>query len=121
MCLQRGAICTCVCDSTGMTWANHRLDAASMVLLEKLNKLEATSFLEPSFPHNSKLRSPFSPTQPRMYSEVFQVPKGRWSSLDYFMSLPFVGTLLPPTRKYESLVFDNTEIRNDCKLPNLHR
>ena len=37
------------------------------------------------------------------------------------MSLSFVTTLLPRTRKYESLVFDNGEIRKDCKLPNLHR
>ena len=136
MYLPGNACRTCVCDTTGLTLPNCRLDAASVVLLEKLNKLEttiteqsatlvriqkATSFLEPGFLHSDKLRSPFCPTQPRIYSEVFEVPKGRWASLDYFMTLPFVGTLLPAGRKYESIVFDNTEIQRDCKLPNLHR
>jgi hypothetical protein len=107
-----------------------------MVLLEKLNKLEtslveqglvlgriqeATSLIEPNFPHQSKIQSPFCPAKPRNCGEVFQVPKGRWPSLDYFMSLPFVGALLPSGYKYESLMCDN----NDCnlrnsKLPNLH-
>src|SRR5208282_3732094 len=82
---------------------------------------EATSFLESGFPHGGKLRSPFCPSQPRISSEVFQVPKGRWASLDYFMSLPFVATLLPASRKYESIVLDNTDIRTDCRLPNLQR
>lgn len=107
-----------------------------MVLLEKLSKLEATiteqsaalgriqeatSFLEPGFQHSGKLQSPFFPTPPRICSAVFQVSKGRWASLDHFMSLPFVVALLPASRKCQSIVFDNSEIRKDCKLPNLHR
>jgi len=116
-----------------MIMTNGRLDAASMVLLEKLNKLEATiseqsltlgriqeatSFLEPGFLHSNKFKSPFSPIQ--QTTEVFQVPKGRWASLEHFMSLPFVGTLLPPGRKYENIFLDNFEMRKDYKLPNLH-
>src|SRR5204863_2191859 len=114
-----------------------RLDAASMVLLEKLNKIEATiaeqgtslgriqeatSSLEPGFLQSTKLhQSPFCPTQPKMCIEAFEVPKGRWASLDYFMTLPFISTLVPPGRKFELLVFDNTEIAEECKLPNLHQ
>lgn len=120
-----------------MIMTNGRLDAASMVLLEKLNKLEATiseqglalgriqeatSLLEPGLLHGNKFKSPFSPTQQKgCPTEVFQTPKGRWASMDYFMSLPFVGTLLPPGRKYENIFLDNFEIRKDCKLPNVHR
>lgn len=107
-----------------------------MVLLEKLNKLEATiteqgitlgriqdttSFLNPGFPYGNKLKSPFSPSQPQMHSEVFQAPKGRWSSLEHFMTLPFVGTLFPQNYKYQNLLIDNLDTRKDSKLPNLHR
>jgi hypothetical protein len=120
-----------------------------MVLLEKLNKLEATiteqaaalsriseatSILEPNFPSNTKiLKSPFRPSQPRDQprpetkdllppecGDFFLVPKGRWASLDVFMALPFIASLIPTGRKYENLVIDNTDLRRDCKLPNLH-
>ena len=136
MYLQGNAFRTCVWDTIGLILSNGRLDATSIVLLEKFNKLEgtiaeqskilgriqeATSFLELGFPSSGKSRSPFCPTQPRISSEVFQVPKGRWASLDHFMSLPFVATLFPANRKYQSIVFDNTDTRKDCKLPNLQR
>lgn len=134
MCLQGNTFRACVCDTIGLILSNGRLDATSIVLLEKFNKLEgaiaeqskilgriqeATSFLELGVPSSGK--SPFCPIQPRISSEVFQVPKGRWASLDHFMSLPFIATLFPANRKYQSIVFDNTETRKDCKLPNLHR
>jgi hypothetical protein len=108
-----------------------------MVLLEKLNKLEATiseqgstlgkiqeatSLLDPDFLHSNQFKSPFSPIQQKICpTEVFQIPKGRWAGLEHFMSLPFVATLLPPGRKYENIFLDNFEIQKDCKLPNLNR
>jgi hypothetical protein len=117
--------------------AYSRLDAASMVLLEKLNKLEATileqgatisriqdatSTLEPNFAHPSKVlnQSRFSPTQPQPTAHVvFQVPKGTCASLDYFMGLPFVQTLIP--RKFESLICDNSDARRENQFPNLQK
>ena len=112
-----------------------------MVLLEKLNKLEATigeqatilaqvqeatSFLEPNFPFKNKIKTPFCPTLPPSrsredYGEAFLIPKGRWASIDYFMTLPFVANLIPAGSKLESVVLDNLEpSRDNCKLPNLH-
>jgi hypothetical protein len=108
-----------------------------MVLLEKLNKLEATileqgatisriqdvtSTMEPNFAHPSKVlnQSRFSPTQPQpTVHVVFQVPKGTCESLDYFMALPFVQTLIP--RKFESLICDNSDARRENQFPNLQK
>jgi len=112
-----------------------------MVLLEKLNKLEATigeqatilaqvheatSILEPNFPFKNKIKTPFCPTQLASQSceshgEVFLAPKDRWASIDYFMSLPFVANLIPAGYKLETIIRDNVESsRDNCKLPNLH-
>lgn len=113
-----------------------------MVLLEKLNKLEATmgehttilaqvqeatSFLEPNFPFKNNLKTPFCPTQPPCRSpedrgEAFLVPKGGWASVEYFMTLPFVANLIPSGSKHETVIIrDNVEPPKDvCKLPNLH-
>jgi len=112
-----------------------------MVLLEKLNKLEATigeqatvlaqvrdatSFLEPTFPFKNKIKTPFCPTQPPSRSckdsgEAFLVPKGGWVSFDYFMTLPFLANLIPAGSKFESIIVDNLEpSRDNCKLPNTH-
>ena len=118
----------------------YRLDAASMVLLEKLNKLEttigeqaavlaqvreATSFLEPNFPFQ-KTKTPFCPSQPPSRTvedsgEAFLIPKGGWASIDYFMTLPFVANLIPAGSKFESVIVDDLETsRGNCKLPNTH-
>lgn len=113
-----------------------------MVLLEKLNKLEAkvgeqtailaqvqeaTSFLEPNFRFKNNIKTPFCPTQPPSLSsedrgEAFLVPKGRWASIEYFMTLPFVTNLIPTGSKHEAVIIrDNVEPPKDiCKLPNLH-
>lgn len=106
-----------------------------MVLLEKLNKLEttlsdqsqviariqeSTSYLEPIFPNGGKLlKSTFTPSQPRVCETIFQVPKGRWASLDYFMSLPFVKNLIPGG--YKKIIVDNMDVRTDSRLPNLNK
>jgi hypothetical protein len=107
-----------------------------MILLEKLNKLEgkiaeqgvalgkiqeATSSRDLSFPIGDKTQSPFYPIQPVVSTEAFQLPKDRWASVDYFMSLPFVLTLFPTGSKFESLFVDNFETPKDRKLPNLEK
>ena len=115
---------------------NDRLDAASMILIEKLNKLEAkiaeqgvalgkiqeaTSSLDPGFPVGGKTQLPFYPVQLVVSTEGFQLPKDRWASVDYFMSLPFISKLFPTGWKYESLFVDNFETPKDRKLPNLEK
>jgi hypothetical protein len=125
----------------------YRLDAASMVLLEKLNKLEVTiaeqaaaltkisevtAVLDPTLPNPNKglLKSSFTPSKPAdatsttitrdpFSGEYFLVPKGRWASLDKFMSQHFVQNLLPSGVRYKSLVVDNNDQPRDYKLPNL--
>jgi len=87
---------------------------------------EATSVLEPNFPFKSNSKTPFCPTQPPSRNcedcgEAFLIPKGRWASIDYFMTLPFVANLIPAGSKLESVIRDNVEqLRDTCKLPNLH-
>jgi len=119
--------------------ANRRLDAASMVLLEKLNKIEntmseqatvlaqiqeTTSILTPEFSSTSKLlpHADFSPEEPKQDPRVvFQVPEGRWGSLDYFLSLSFVRNLMPTSRKSGSLVIDNNNSHPDSPIPSLSK
>jgi hypothetical protein len=143
-CLQHGVECIYknapfVPVYTPCLLAYNRLDAASMVLLEKLNKIEATileqgatigriqdatSTLEPNFVSPTKVlnQSRFSPTQPQPVANVvFQVPKGNCASLDYFMALPFVQTFIPSGRKFESLICDNPDVRRENQLPNLQK
>ena len=140
MCIQRSAIYSSVCIA--LYSANVRLDAASMVLLEKLNKIEssiiehgttlqklqdtANSFLGPLLADKATAleQTYISPTQANMdgniASMVFQVPKGGFASLNYFMTLPFIESLLPQGQTLQTFVCDNPYERMEHKrLPNL--
>jgi hypothetical protein len=119
-------------------WLISRLDAASLVLLEKLDKLEATmldqaavlariqdatSDLQNSqVKPNHVLEHPqFLPSPQRSTPVMFQVPKGGWASMDHFMSLPFVKELMPTGRTYKQLVCDDTNVHSETRLPNLDK
>jgi len=113
-----------------------------MLLLEKLNTLQATvgehgtmlaqvrestSSLELNFRFKNKVETPFCPTQPSSRSsedrgEAFIIPKGGWVSINYFMTLPFVADLTPAHSKFESIIVDNSlePSIDNCKLPNIH-
>ena len=109
-----------------------------MVIMEKLEKLEATmldqatvlgKIKDSTFGLNGNFVSPskalsqprFSPSPRRSSHVMFQVPKGGWASLEHFMSLSFVQTLLPRPQSYRGLVCDNSEVRMETRLPNLEK
>jgi hypothetical protein len=119
------------------------LDPASMVLLEKLNKIEhligeqgrtllkledtTNTCLSPLIAEKAKVleKTNISPTQldSKATGIVFQVPRGGYASLSYFMSLPFVRQFFPAGHRIPSLICDNHPIERstDHKLvPNLH-
>lgn len=106
--------------------------------MEKLEKLEATildqaavlgkikdatSGLKVGVGSPSKVLSQprFSPSPRRSSHVMFQVPKGEWASLSYFLSLPFVKSFVPKSQISRGLVCDNTDVRLETKLPNLEK
>jgi len=109
-----------------------------MVLMEKLEKLEATILDQAAVlgkirestsglkigvgsPSQALSHPRFSPSPRRSSHVMFQVPKGGLASLDYFMSLPFVKNLMPEREMFSRLVCDNTDVRTNPRLPNLEK
>jgi hypothetical protein len=109
-----------------------------MVLWEKLEKIEdklqnqATvigKIEEATYGLKSNTRGPslalcqprFSPAPLKSSPVMFQVPKGGLASLDHFLSLSFVRSLLPDSQSYRSLVCDDSESRTETRLPNLEK
>ena len=115
------------------------LDPASMLLMEKLNKIEASvveqgtiliklqesaSALQPALtgkqPHLEQT-SMIPSEAMRLPNLTFQVPTGGWASLDYFMSLPFIKCLIPDRLMSPTFACDNYCVPlKGSQLPNLH-
>ena len=119
-------------------WLTLRLDAASLVLLEKLDKLEATMLNQATMlariqdatvdlqnsqvkPNHVLDRPQILPSSKRAAHVMFQIPKGGWASLDHFMSLSFVKELMPTGRTNQQLVCDDTKVHVETRLPNLDK
>ena len=119
--------------------ADDRLDPGTEILLDKLkevmsmlndysqrlNRIEqSTRIREKDLPHRHNLKSAFSPTDipaPLDDTQVYQIPKKITAGVDYFMSLPFVETLLPERYRCESLVSDSPVSCVNWSFPNLDR
>ena len=105
-----------------------KLEAFIVEYGKTLQKLQNTadSSLGPLLTDKAKVpeRTYISPAQANLdgtiTSMVFQVPKGGFGSLDYFMTLSFVEALLPQGHKHQTFICDNPYEHTEHKrLPNL--